>query len=151
MTAGKLVSRRKPGKQEIWCGGIRVYTSASNNMLQATMYLTDADCDGMVTVENEAYGIVLEHSQRFVSTSAALDVSVNTNAKAVESIAQVADGSKEIYLNFHGLVLSLPQCQVMNSITDIEMFRLPKYSCHVITVDFIFALLYPFKRSDPMV
>ena len=49
------------------------------------------------------------------------------------------------------LISSLPQCQVENSITDIEMFRLPKYSYHVITVDFIFALLYPFKCSDLMV
>ena len=46
---------------------------------------------------------------------------------------------------------SLPQCQVKNSITEIEMLRLPKYSCHAITVDFIFALLYPFYCSDFMV
>ena len=42
---------------------------------------------------------------------------------------------------------SLPQCQVKNSITDIEMFRLPKYSCHAITVDFTFSLLVQNKHS----
>ena len=34
-----------------------------------------------------------------------------------------------------------------NSITDIEMFRLPKYSCHAITVDFTFSLLVQNKHS----